>query len=74
MLGDSVAGGGAIGSQISVFVVSSAGRLPKLARSIDRQRNYKVVGAALSSMVGSAAIVDNVSSLDLLRKSNKVVQ
>ena len=47
-------------SQISVFVVSSATRLPKLARSIDRQRHYKVVGAALSSTVGSGAIVQSI--------------
>ncbi len=47
-------------SQISVFIVSSAGRLPKLARSLDRQRHYRVVGAALSSTVGSAAIVESI--------------
>ena len=48
------------GSQISVFVVSSATRLPKLARSIDRQRHYKVVGAALAATVGSGAIVQSI--------------
>jgi exopolysaccharide biosynthesis polyprenyl glycosylphosphotransferase len=47
-------------SQISVFVVSSAVRLPKLARSLDRQRHYRVVGAALSSTIGSGAIVETI--------------
>lgn len=47
-------------SQISVFIVSSAGRLPKLARSLDKQRHYRVVGAALSSTIGSAAIVETI--------------
>ncbi len=47
-------------SQISVFIVSSAGRMPKLARSLDRQRHYRVVGAALSSTIGSSAIVETI--------------
>jgi exopolysaccharide biosynthesis polyprenyl glycosylphosphotransferase len=47
-------------SPIAVYVIATAARLPKLGRSLARQRRYRLVGAALSSMASSRAIADGI--------------
>ena len=47
-------------SPIEVYVIASAGRLPKLGRSLGLQRRYRVVGAALSSMAASRAVASAI--------------
>ena len=47
-------------SPVEVYVIASAGRLPKLGRSLGLQKRYRVVGAALSSMASSRAVTSAI--------------
>jgi hypothetical protein len=40
---------------VKVFLIAPAARLPELARALERQRHYRIVGAAFSSMAASPA-------------------
>ncbi|MEB3295204.1 MAG: sugar transferase [Synechococcales bacterium] len=45
-----------------VFLIAPAQQLPKLARMLQRQPRYQILGAALSSMVTSAAIARSITT------------
>jgi exopolysaccharide biosynthesis polyprenyl glycosylphosphotransferase len=40
---------------VKVFLIAPAARLPELARALERQHHYRIVGAAFSSMAASPA-------------------
>lgn len=47
-------------SQVTVFLIAPAARLSKLAKILQRQPHYKIVGAALSSTASSPATLRSI--------------
>lgn len=45
---------------IAVFLIAPATRIPKLAKVLNRQRRYRIVGAAFSSMAASQVVTQAI--------------